>query len=132
VIRATSGGLELASTKQRSIVEDALRQAVGDNPATSLSTTPITAARSRRRWVPWTITAVSTTVAAAAMLMLWLRKPEVRENTPTSWKSRPSDPLIGPIAREQAGDAATRIDYIFADRLEGYRDRRLSRRGGKR
>ncbi len=30
-----------------------------------------------------------------------------------------------------AGDASSRIDYIFADRMDGYRDRRLSR-GGKR
>ena len=38
--------------------------------------------------------------------------------------------LVGPIARDHAGDASARIDYIFADRLDGFRERRLSPRGG--
>jgi len=138
VIRAVSGGLELAASKQRSIVEDSLRQAMGQAVAggagASLSTTPITRARSKR-WVPWAIAGASTLVAVAAILMLWLRTPEpvapVAERLPTTWKSRPADSLIGPIARERAGDASSRIDSIFADRLDGYRERRLSRRGGK-
>ncbi|MDQ3371012.1 MAG: hypothetical protein M3680_36805, partial [Myxococcota bacterium] len=51
---------------------------------------------------------------------------------PTSWTSRPADPLIGPIPRDEAGNASARIDYIFADRLDGYRQRRLeTKRGGK-
>jgi hypothetical protein len=101
--------------------------------------TPIGRARNRR-WVPWAVTAMSTAIAAAAVLVLWLRapktvvvdKPEVAK-LPETWRSRPVDPLIGPIARESAGDASSRIDYIFADRLDGYRDRRLSgrARGGK-
>jgi len=136
VIRATSGGLELSGSKQRSLVEDALRQAVGQNPATSLSTTPISEARAKRRWLPWAIAATSTAVAAAAVLMLWLRKPTVIERsvveTPATWKSRPADSLIGPIAAERAGDAGARMDTIFADRLDGYRDRMLSPRGGRR
>jgi len=138
VIRAAHGAVELAASKQRSIVEDALRSAVGA-PATSMpGVTPITAAR-RRRWLPWTIAGVSTVVAAAALLLLWLRtspppaKPEAEASLPASWTSRPIDPLIGPIPRERAGDASARIDYIFADRLDGFRERRLSApRGGKR
>jgi hypothetical protein len=63
-------------------------------------------------------------------------------NVPVSWKSRPSDPLIGRIDNECSGKAAlecareatvhtsSRIDHIFADRLEGYRERRFAR-GGK-
>lgn len=136
VIRAANGQVDLAPEKRRSIVEDALRQAVGGAAATSTlgGPTPISAAR-KRRWVPWAISAVSTMVAAAAVLVLWLRAPKhevVREpaRTPVSWTSRPSDPLIGPIAREQAGAASSRIDYIFADRLDGFRERRLSPRGG--
>lgn len=136
VIRATSGALELAATKQRSLVEDALRQAVGGNAATSLSTTPISAARARKQWVPWAVAAMSTAVAAAAVMMLWLRKPAPvpgpDARIPTEWKSRPADPLIGPIARERAGDAGARLDYIFADRLAGYRDRRWFNPGGSR
>ncbi len=139
VIRAATGTMELAPAKQRSLVEDALRQAVGGVAAnTSGSVTPIARARGRR-WVPWALTAASTAVAAAAVMVLWLRAPVtkiVHEPTaaaklPASWTSRPTDPLIGPIAREQAGDASSRIDYIFADRLDGFRERRLSARGGK-
>lgn len=135
VIRAANGGMELSSTKQRSIVEDALRQALGGVGAgASGSVTPITRGRAKR-WMPWAVTAVSTMVAAAAVLVLWLRAPEpttvIQETAqvPASWTSRPADPLVGPIAREHAGDASSRIDYLFADRLDGYRERRLS--GGK-
>ena len=139
VIRAANGQMDLAAAKQRSIVEDALRQAVGGASATSTlgGPTPIGKARTKR-WVPWAISAVSTMVAAAAVLVLWLRTPDapkpsdapLAKQVPTSWTSRPADPLIGPIAREQAGAASSRIDYIFADRLDGFRERRLSPRGG--
>lgn len=141
VIRAANGQAELSAAKQRSIVEDALRQAIGDARSTTsgqLGVIPIASAR--KKWLPWALTGASAAVAAAAMLVLWLRAPETQvviepvAQTPTSWTSRPADPLIGPIARENAGDASARIDYLFADRLEGYRDRRLSGsgRGGMR
>ena len=135
MISSAHGGMELSAAKQRSIVEDALRQAVGGiGTGTSGSVTPIARGRSRR-WVPWAVAAASTLVAAAAILLLWLRVPQqttvVHETAqiPTSWTSRPADPLVGPISREHAGDASSRIDYLFADRLDGYRERRLS--GGK-
>src|SRR5688500_4347816 len=138
VIRATSGNVPLAPGKQRSIVEDALRQAVGGGPATSMpGVTPITSAR--RRALPWVITGASSLGAAAAIVMLLVRgqqqPPLAAAATPATWTSRPADSLIGPIERERAGDASARIDTIFADRLDGYRDRRLSRQatsGGKR
>jgi hypothetical protein len=138
VIRAASGKAELSAAKRSSLVEDALRQAVGGagSKATTTTVVPIERAR-QRRWVPWAIAAGSTLVAVAAVLLLWLRAPErVQVNTatapvPTTWKSRPTDSLIGPIAREQVGDASARIDAIFADRLDGYRDRALSGRGRK-
>lgn len=133
VIRAAHGGVELPEAKQRSVVEDALRQAIGQKPSagSSLSTTPISRARAKR-WAPWLVAGTTTLVAAAALLLLWLRPHQtttIATQVPLSWKSRPSDPLIGPIARERAGDASARIDYIFADRLDGYRERRLSRGG---
>lgn len=132
VIRAASGNVPLAPGKQRSIVEDALRQAIG-GPATSMpGVTPITAAK--RRWVPWTIAGASSLVAAAAVALLVVRTParEARvAETPATWTSRSADALIGPIPRERAGDASARMDTIFADRMDGFRDRRLSR-GGKR
>ena len=133
VIRAASGNVPLSPGKQRSIVEDALRQAVGGGAATSLpGVTPIT---SKRRILPWAIATGSSLVAAAAIALLLIRTPQqapaAAAATPQEWTSRPADPLIGPIARERAGDASARIDTIFADRMDGYRERRLSR-GGKR
>lgn len=134
VIRAASGNVPLPAGKQRSIVEDALRQAIG-GPAASLpgGATPITSAR--RRWVPWAVAGASSLVAAAAIVLLLVRTPQqapvAAAAPPATWTSRPADALIGPIARERAGDASARIDTIFADRMDGYRDRRLSR-GGKR
>src|SRR5438045_1573443 len=48
VIRAASGKAELSAAKRRSVVEDALRQAVGGvAAATSGSVTPITRGRAR-------------------------------------------------------------------------------------
>ncbi|HEY5952227.1 MAG TPA: hypothetical protein VIV40_42305 [Kofleriaceae bacterium] len=132
VIRAASGNVELAADKRRSLVEDALRQAVGGSSAVGSGVTPIS--RARRRWVPWAIAGASTLVAVAAVLLLWLRgapvrtdEPGVADVTPLHWKPRPADALIGPISRENAGDAITRIDTIYADRLDGYRERQLAR-----
>ncbi|HUS27084.1 MAG TPA: hypothetical protein VMZ53_01195 [Kofleriaceae bacterium] len=134
VIRAASGNAELPAGKRRSIVEDALRQAVGGvSASTSGAVTPISRGRARR-WAPWAVAAGASLVAVAAVLLLWLRGPErvtveapVAHQVPTTWKSRPADPLIGPISREAVGDASSRIDAIFADRLDGYRDRQFAR-----
>jgi hypothetical protein len=147
VIRAASGGLALPAAKQGALIEDVLRQAVGVGAAGGAGAshasgiTPIGRGRARR-WAPWAIAAASTLVAAAASATLWLRPPPkaaapVADGTvPARWTSRPTDPLIGPIPREHAGDAGARIDYIFADRLDGFRERRWSpgapgSRGGK-
>jgi hypothetical protein len=134
VIRAASGHVELPAAARRSVVEDALRQAIGATaPSASLGATPIASARARRRWLPWAVSATSTAVAAAAVLALWLAPRDVgsgrtggspgtvAKTVPVELRSRPSDALIGPIARDRDGDAADRIDAIFADRLDGYR-----------
>jgi len=138
VIRAASGKAELSAQKRSSLVEDALRQAVGGAGAKSTTSTVVPIERARqRRWVPWAIAAGSTFVAVAAVLLLWLRGPErvmVKApvaKIPTEWKSRPTDSLIGPIAREQVGDASARIDAIFADRMDGYRERSFAAHGRK-
>jgi hypothetical protein len=129
VIRATRGNLELPAARQHAIVEDALRQAIGDASAGG-AVAPIARAR-MRRWAPWAVAGTSAMVAAAAVAMLWLRAPRApHELAPAEWTSRPADALVGPIARERAGDASARIDAIFADRLDGYRARRWAR-GGK-
>jgi hypothetical protein len=130
VIRAASGNAELSRAKQRSLVENALSQAVAPNKS---NVVPI----ARRRVVaPWLVAGGSMLVAAAAIL-LWLKAPKhvvdhapTAQQMPENWKSRASDSLIGPIAREHAGDASARLDTIFADRLDGYRELRL--RGGRR
>lgn len=134
VIRAGHGSAELSAEKRRSIVEDALRQAVGGGATQPSDVTPITKARKKR--LPWIVAAASTLVAAAAILLIWLRRPDTAPDpvpetaqVPTEWTSRSADPLIGRIPRARAGDAATRIDTIFADRLEGYRGRTLAARG---
>ena len=138
VVRAAHGSLELSPSKQRSLVEDALRQAIGGHAASSGSTVPIARGRARR-WAPWIVAGASTLVAAAAIAMLWLRPPGTAgrgssivrgAEVPEEWRSRSADPLVGPIARDRAGDASSRLDTIFADRLDGFRARRLSR-GGK-
>jgi hypothetical protein len=133
VIRATGGQLELAPGRRRALVEDVLRQAIGAAPSTGGSVTPIGRARARR-WAPWIVAGTSALVAAAALALVWLRPaeaPQAGREVPVEWTSRPADALIGPIGRDHAGDAGARIDTIFADRLDGFRARRLAR-GGKR
>ena len=130
VIRATHGGLELSASRQRQVVEDALRQAIGAAPERG-GVTPISRARSRR-WAPWLGAGTTSAIAAAAVAMLWLRAPKLKlvgRAVPVEWTSRSADALIGPIARDHAGDALSRIDTIFADRLDGFRARRLTRGG---
>lgn len=136
VIRATRGHLELAADRQRAIAEAALRDAIGAAPVTAA---PIAAQaqsgrgrgrdRGRDRWAPWTVAGASALVAAAAIAVLWLRPHPMstigdaaaHRAAPAAWRSRPTDPLIGPIARDRAGDASARLDAIFADRLDGFR-----------
>lgn len=132
VIRAAAGNAELASAKRDALVEGALRQAIGGKTVKSGAVTPIAKARARR--APWIVAAASLAVAAAA-IVLWLAAPRqvhVIDRAPAAlqdnWKSRPADPLIGPISRDHAGDASARLDTIFADRLDGYRELRM--RGG--
>jgi hypothetical protein len=133
VIRATRGQLELAPARRHAVVEDALRQAIGAGPSPGGSVTPL-ARGPARRWAPWVVAGASTLVAAAALLALWLRPADPSRSAslgvpaPVEWRSRPADPLIGPIARDHAGDASARIDAIFADRLDGFRARRLAPR----
>jgi hypothetical protein len=135
VIRAASGEVELPVARQRAAIEDALRQVIGaGGPAASgAAIVPLPRAR---RWAPWAIAGASSLVAVAALALLWLRGPRVAPQlapaapvaarVPATWRSRPADALVGRITVERAGDAATRIDTIFADRLDGYRERRLA------
>jgi hypothetical protein len=135
VIRATRGNLELEPGAARTVVEDALRQAIGVDGAGASATGPVVRVLRApgRRWAPWAVAGASTLIAAAAIAMLWLRGPAAGSSVadlPPEWMSRSADALIGPITPDRAGDASSRIDAIFADRLDGFRARRLAR-GGK-
>ncbi len=130
VIRAAGGEVTLPAAKRAAIIEDALRIAVGG--AAAARSAPIARGRAKaRRWLPWTIAGASTLVAAAAVIALWARPvhraPAAAARVPTAWRSRSADALIGPIDPARAGDAGTRIDAIFADRLDGFRERSLLR-----
>lgn len=131
VIRAAGGEVTLPAAKRAAIIEDALRIAVGG--AAAARSTPIAGGKATRRWLPWTIAGASTLVAAAAVFALWARPVHLAPaaaaavHVPAAWRSRSADALIGPIERAHAGDAGTRIDAIFADRLDGFRERSLLR-----
>jgi hypothetical protein len=139
VIRATAGRAELSAERSRSIVDDVLRGAIGEKPA-ARTVTPLPGPRA---WGPWFVAGASTLVAAAAVVALWLRGPvqptSVTQTAapvdvaaaPSTWMSRSADGLVGPIARDKSGAAAERIDYLFADRLDGFRERSLSFGGGQ-
>lgn len=127
VIRAVHGNAELEASRVPAVVDAALRQAVGE---------PARAAPQPRSLAPWWIAGAATLVAVAALLLLWMsptaQQPAAQQPTaqlPELQRSRSADALIGPIARDRAGDARTRIDAIFADRLDGFRARRW---GGSR
>jgi hypothetical protein len=90
------------------------------------------------RHLPWAVASL----AAAAAVVLFVTRPveppptaEVHPLRPlrltVSNTSRPADPLIGPIAVRDAGRASERLDVIFADRLNGYRDLQLRRTLGQ-
>lgn len=129
VIRAASGAVELSAARRASIVEEALHRAVDKAAPATPGVTSITARRASR--APWVIAAVTSAVAIAAILALVLRPapraPAVAPiaeapTLPQHLRSRPADPLIGAIPRDRSGDAAARIDAIFADRLDAYRE----------
>jgi len=147
IIRAVSHPPELAAARTGALVEGALRQAVGDAGRPSVSDPAIVAidaARARRRTrLPWTIAITSSAVAAAAVIALVLGVGRTRPHraapphtasahVPANWRSRPADDLIGAIPRAKSGEAAARIDAIFADRLDGFRERTLAGKTHKR
>jgi hypothetical protein len=128
VIRATHGTAWLAPSRLDAAVEHALRAA---SPAARAPEAPVAPPRRSAGRTPWLVSAASAVVAAAA-IALWLHAPSAPPRTagappPAEWTSRPADPLVGPIARDHAGDAEARIDALFADRLDGFRTRRLQR-----
>lgn len=147
-IRAASRPIELPAARTRAVVEGALAQAIerraGGGAATPAApVVDLAARRARRRVLPWALAGAATALAAAALALLLIGRdrpgatgPVTAEVTPLHQRSRPTDPLIGRIPRERAGEAAARLDVIYADRMAGYRERSLTRpragRGGGR
>jgi hypothetical protein len=145
IIRAVSRPAELSGARAAATVEAALRQAVGDQDRPSVSSPDIAppgGVRTRSR-LPWVIAVASTAVAAAAVILLLVGRggepgrggrPTARDTAavPAHWRSRPADDLIGAIPKERSGDAVSRIDAIYADRLGGYRERTLAGRTHRR
>jgi len=152
VIRASSGlplGVnDLAPQRKAALIESALRRAI-EKPRGHETVPPIGAEReapaplpegvvsiAARRWqrrAPWIVAAASALVAAAAIVALVVRPVRTRapagaaiapiaRDLPDAERSRPADTLIGVIPQEHAGDASDRLDAIFADRLDGYRE----------
>lgn len=140
-VQAVAGRHHLDATDASAMVTSVLRDAAAaatqalvlDQLAVQRQRTQARNATSRAR-VPWIIAAASTVVAAAAIVMLMLRPIAQRAvpaatAIPLAWQSRSADALVGAIDRAQAGAAALRIDAIYADRLDGYRNARYAQAG---
>jgi hypothetical protein len=147
MIRASTGEVALAPERARELTAQALERAmVGEGPP-SISSLPavdgdqspgdeLAGRRSRlTRIAPWTVAAI----AAAAAIALWIARPPAggvatgpavtpTKALPSSQRSRPADALIGAISRTDSHLASSRIDVIYADRLDGYRSLALSAR----
>jgi hypothetical protein len=102
-------------------------------PASGGSVTALRRPRGRMaRALPWSIASVA---AAAAVLLAITRPPPaapvdeqivVSVSVPDHQRSRSADPLVGRIPAAAAADASSRIDMIYADRLDGFRERRFA------
>jgi hypothetical protein len=87
-----------------------------------------------RRLFPWGVAAVA---AAAVLITVATRAQPDRAEEATSsssstdpsinflFRSRPSDPLIGMIAPSDGERASERLDTLFSDRMDGYRELRF-------
>jgi hypothetical protein len=140
-IRAVTRPVELPASRARALVESALataieRKAGGAAGASTTRGVPVIPLdrRRRARAVPWLVAGATSLVAAAAITLLVVDRAERRPAPgvasaaplPVHQRSRPADPLIGRIDRARAGDAAARLDVLYADRLDGYRERALT------
>jgi hypothetical protein len=139
IIRSVRGA-QLPAARASALVESALRGAIDRPVLGAAPDAPIPFDRNRRSRAPWVVAGLTSLVAVAAVLVLFLR-PAPRPGLPApapatahvqlpaTWISRPADDGGGVNPQARAGEAAARIDAIFADRLDGYRERTLARGG---
>ncbi len=156
VIRGASGTLELDPDRASSLIDAALVAAVdtGEHRPRSASLPPpvgggsvtplISGERIARRFVRRFVPLAIGIAAAAAAAIIGFETGADRQRAPhpaapapaplaETLRSRPADDLVGVISRDRDGDAATRIDAIYADRLDGYRELSLRHvKGGAR
>ncbi len=135
VVRVVAGdrsASELDATRRDELIDAALRSAVSAEVPAEVTEeeTPgeITslAAHRLQRTAPWVLTAVF----AAAALLFALRPLSTTRPTATTAQVAPAtrlstDQLVGRIHKNDAGDASSRIDLIYTDRLALYRRARL-------
>ena len=157
VIRGASGKLELDPDRASSLIDAALVAAVDKDRPRSASLPPpiatppnlrgdaplISFDRAGRRFVRRFVPLAIGIAAAAAAAIIGFETGADRQRAPRpiehraplaeTLRSRPADDLVGVITRDRDGDAATRIDAIYADRLDGYRELSLRHaKGGAR
>ncbi len=142
VIRGAAGRIALTDARATALVDAALLAAVDRDRPRSVSVPPplgaphppeviaIASARSRSR-LPWIAATIATAIAAAAIALLVARPARPAPAAPPVAVRHTPDQLVGVITRDRAGDAAARIDVIYADRLDGWREQGVGVRSGR-
>lgn len=145
LVRSASVEVPLHADRRDALIDSALTQVIEGSPSgrslrdsdpagTPVSAPGVTPLRPRNRVLqalPWAVTAI----AAAAAIFLYISRPTDRATTAppvaaavevdTAHRSRPADALVGEITRDKAAAASSRIDVIYADRMNGFRDMTL-------
>lgn len=122
MIRASFREERLAEERRDELIQQAMRQALGR---------PATAARRPRLAVASVVAlAASLVLVVAAGLIVWSggpsRRHAPRPELPPQLLSRSSNALMGRPFTDRAG-ASSRLDLVFADRMNGYRQVVLAR-----
>lgn len=136
-IQAVHGRLELDPLARSQIVERALAQAVGGHAAAPAVADQLAARRGSGRRAVGPLAALGAALAVAAALIIFVggRRPAATPtaatavapaSVPASWRSRPSDALVGEITPATSTAAADRIGVIFRDRMDAFRARSLA------
>lgn len=143
MIHAAHHSPSLADARKASLIEEAMAAATGANRASFAETTSDLERARSKRGRTLRVGVLGILVAAAAFLLIWRAQPvqhasgiqhpvatqlQLEENE----QSRPSDALIGPIARAESGLAGERLQALRTDRMAGYRSLQYRKLGGTR